>query len=307
MKFSNVCISVILLALMSSTHLFAREKQMLDSLARARVSGSFVNVPEGKIHYELAGSDTSKTVLLLCGLSAGYYIWDSTFLYLKNAGYKVIRFDHFGRGYSDRICGNYNKEFFMNEINELLEALDVREQIQIIAASMGGALAVEYAIANPRKVKSLTLIGPMIYASNYEIMQRDKLGALMMNVVYGPLIKRSQMKAFYNKKLFVGWDEQFKTTYGITGTKYALLQTIRNYLPEHKFLIYNTLKEQGTPVFLIWGKEDKIIEYKYNVTLRNVLDCTFLGIDRVGHLPQIEKSFIVHPAIVDFLSQNNNK
>ena len=80
---------------------------------------------------------------------------------------------------------------------------------------------------------------------------------------------------------------------------------MRNYFPEHSFLIYKTIQEQDTPVFLLWGKEDKVIKYKNNPTLREVLDCKFLGVDEVGHLPNFEKSVTVNPIIIDFLLQNN--
>jgi len=125
-KYFNFRLSVVialLFILFNVEFVSAREKYVIDSTVRSNTSGDFIQLPQGIIHYEMSGAETAETVLLMCGFSAGYTIWDSTFHYLKEAGFRVIRFEHFGRGYSDRICGNYDKAFYQTEITEFLKAL----------------------------------------------------------------------------------------------------------------------------------------------------------------------------------------
>lgn len=291
--------------LLISIYGFAREKHILDSVARSTVSGQFIDLPQGIMHYDISGNDTSKTVLLVCGFSAGYYIWDSTFYYLKDAGYRVIRYNHFGRGYSDRVDGRYDKAFYQSEINELLKALNIVENIHLIASSMGGAVAAEFAIYNPDKVKSLTLIDPMLERLKSKAIHKKVFGPLLMNVVFAPATKHFQMRGFYDKSPFKGWDKQYKIPSKFKGSKNALFQTMRNYLPEDKLHVYERNQEIGTSVFLIWGKEDGTLKYEFSDVIRGVLDCKFLGVEEAGHIPHFEKSSLVNPEIIEFLEGNN--
>ncbi|MBK8808492.1 MAG: alpha/beta hydrolase [Bacteroidales bacterium] len=299
-------LAIILLTLSISNTIVAKEKYDLDSTTRKKASGNFIKIPQGLIQYEMYGADTAETILLVSGFSAGYYIWDSTMQYLKNAGYRVIRFNHFGRGYSERICGTYDKIFYQTEMEDLLKALNIIDPIHIVASSMGGAISTEYAIAHPQQVKSLTLVDPMLTPLDSKIIYKKYLGPMTMNILFAPLIKSSQMRSFYNKEPFIGWDEQYKTTTVFKGSKYALFKTMQNYLYEDKHHIYKKIQEVGTSLFLIWGKEDKTIDYSNSDTIRSMVDCKFLGVDLAGHLPNLEKSSVVNPEIIEFIKLHSS-
>jgi pimeloyl-ACP methyl ester carboxylesterase len=60
--------------------------------------------------------------VLIPGFSVPYVIWDPTFEDLVEKGFRVLRYDLFGRGYSDRPDAIYDLELFdrqlMNESPE---------------------------------------------------------------------------------------------------------------------------------------------------------------------------------------------
>jgi len=76
------------------------EKLQLNAAVREKLPGSFVQLPDGVMHYELAGPADGRLVVLIAGFSAPYTVWDPTFAALTQAGFRVLRYDHFGRGYS---------------------------------------------------------------------------------------------------------------------------------------------------------------------------------------------------------------
>ena len=98
----------------------------LDDAARKTATGSFVKLSEGYTHYELSGPDTGKVVVLVHGFSVPYYIWDSTTAYLANAGFRVLRYDEFGRGFSDRPDKKYEAAFLRKQLTELLDSLKIQ-------------------------------------------------------------------------------------------------------------------------------------------------------------------------------------
>jgi pimeloyl-ACP methyl ester carboxylesterase len=78
------------------------ERATLDAEARAGAPGKFITLSRGITHYEMAGPDSARVVVLVHGFSVPSYIWDSTFAGLTGGGHRVLRYDLYGRGFSDR-------------------------------------------------------------------------------------------------------------------------------------------------------------------------------------------------------------
>lgn len=278
------------------------ETEILDAKTRAGAPGSFVELPQGICHFQKAGPDTARTVVLVHGFSSPYYIWDPTFKALVENGFRVIRFDLFGRGYSDRPDGTYNKEFYTRQINELLLALNLRETIDIIGLSMGGPIATEFTVAYPEKVKKVILIDPVHEAADISVLKTPLIGEYLMNVYFGPSLSKSQLDVFYRPAGFTDLQEKFSIQLKFKGYKKALLSTLRFYMNEDKLPVYQKLEQLQKPVMLIWGEEDIKVPYFGNERIREILDCKFLSVTEAGHLPHYERPVIVNKGIIDFLN-----
>ena len=84
------------------------ERRALDDTARAAASGRYVRLADGVTHYETAGPDTGRVVVLAAGFSVPAYIWDSLYQRLADSGFRVLRYDYYGRGWSDRPSAAYD-------------------------------------------------------------------------------------------------------------------------------------------------------------------------------------------------------
>ncbi len=92
-------IAIIILSLLITYILTDQEKITLSDTVRVSLPGQFVKLPLGVVHYELAGPENAPTVVLVHGFSVPYYIWDPTFEALTRAGFRVLRYDLYGRGF----------------------------------------------------------------------------------------------------------------------------------------------------------------------------------------------------------------
>ena len=77
---------------------FFGESLELNETTRAAADGSFVSLPDGVTHYELGsplhegeGKGVREVVVLVHGFSVPYYIFDPTFDFLTQAGFRDIR------------------------------------------------------------------------------------------------------------------------------------------------------------------------------------------------------------------------
>src|SRR5262245_17392398 len=136
------------------------EKSVMTDEVRKAAGGSYVRVPDGMVHYEMAGPDTGRAVLLVHGFSVPYYIWDPVWDTLSKAGFRVIRLDLFGRGYSDRPNTAYGAALFDRQVIGLLDALKITEPIDIAGLSMGGGVAQYFANHHPERTHSVILVDP---------------------------------------------------------------------------------------------------------------------------------------------------
>src|SRR5215207_9549905 len=136
------------------------ERANLDAAARQGVPGKFITLGDGITHYDVAGPDGGQRVMLVHGFSVPSYIWDSTVTALTGAGFRVARYDTYGRGYSDRPDVAYNTDLFDRQLTQLLDSLGWREPIDVVGLSMGGPVSAEFVGRHPERARSLTLVDP---------------------------------------------------------------------------------------------------------------------------------------------------
>ena len=235
------------------------------------------------------------------GFSVPYYIWEPTFNALVKNGFRVIRYDLYGRGYSSRPDLAYNRELFLEQIDTLLLAQEVTEPIHIVGLSMGGPIVADYTTAHPEKVRKVVLIDPAHEAAKISLLALPFIGEYIMNVLIAPSMSDAQITDFYRPGNHPDWAEKFKVQMQYRGFKRAILSTRRNYSGD-RLPTYIQLGALNKPVMLIWGKEDQTVPFEGNKRIRAVVKTEFLSVDEAGHLPHYEKPVLVNTRIVSFLN-----
>ena len=137
------------------------EVQDMDEAARKGVPGKFVALNDGVTHYEEAGSADAKTIVLIHGSSVPYYIWDNTYSSLVQQGFRVIKHDEFGRGFSDRPDVAYTPELYRRQLFDLIKGLHVKAPVALAGVSFGGAVATDFAVHHPNLVDKVILVDPV--------------------------------------------------------------------------------------------------------------------------------------------------
>jgi pimeloyl-ACP methyl ester carboxylesterase len=307
LKFFVIFDLVILIAL--AAFLFLNlEKQKIDANVRNITSGDFVELSQGFVHYELSGAPDGELVVLVHGFSVPYYVWDPTVDELVKQGFQVLRYDLYGRGYSDRPKTEYSLDFFTSQLSDLTTALIPGETFHIMGLSMGGPIVASFTTHHPDLIKSVTLIAPEVLpVSEDDIfpMNVSLLGEWIVGVYLVPFhLPQSQLDDFYHPQDFPGWEEKYREQLQYKGFKNAILSTIRNLVTFNPLEVYESLNKSGLPTLLIWGKEDQSVSYEAIVELMERLpNVESIFIDETGHLPHYEKAELVNPIIIQFLQK----
>ena len=167
----------------------------VDDDFRQQAPGEFAQITNGKIHYRWLGSQSGEIIVLVHGVSVPQYVFSQTAAALVESGYRILLFDHFGHGYSDRPVAQYDADFFDLEMVEVLNELGLHDPVNLGALSMGGVIAADFTARHPERVKTLTLFAP---AGLRLVNDSDSaLVSLMKSPVFGNWLWRIVARDFY--------------------------------------------------------------------------------------------------------------
>lgn len=101
-----------------------------------------------------------RTVLLLHGRNFPSSYWAPVIKALASAGYRVVVPDQVGFGKSSKPAGELHFDTLARNTIALLDQLQLTD-VDVVAHSLGGMLAVRIARAYPERVRRLTLVAPI--------------------------------------------------------------------------------------------------------------------------------------------------
>ena len=286
--------------------LYRGETRILDEEARRNASGDFVRLPDGMVHYDLKGPPEGRPVVLVHGFSVPFYVWDPTFKGLVSAGLRVLRYDLFGRGYSDRPDLPYTMELFVRQLKDLLEALQVNSPVDLVGLSMGGPISAGFTDRYPERVRKLCLLDPAGFQAGrpvlYRLLSLPGLGETLIGLFAKLLLASSQPGDFFMPEKFPGYPGQFLPQMQYQGFKRAILSTLRVGPLGGLTQTYQRVAALGLPVLLVWGKQDKLVPFKLSEKARQTLpQAEFHAIDQAGHIAHYERPELVNPILIAFL------
>ena len=106
------------------------------------------------------GAANGRAVLLLHGRNFPASYWSGVIAALASAGFRVIAPDQIGFGKSSKPLGPWSFDRAAEQTAALLDALRL-PQVDVLAHSMGGMLAVRFARTYPARVRRLVLEAPL--------------------------------------------------------------------------------------------------------------------------------------------------
>ncbi len=286
---------------------YVGETKKLDDEARARLPGDFIQLSDGITHYEIGGPERGPSVVLVHGFSVPMFIWEPTFLALTEAGFRVLRFDLFGRGYSDRPDTKYDIEFFNRQLSELVKKIDLRTPVSLIGLSMGGLIVLNYVNRFRRKVDNLILIDPAGFPIPQKWPQRlmriPGLGELMLGFLGKGAMLKAVAKDIYDPKLVDQFVDRFRPQMEYQGFKRALLSTMRHGMLGDFSELYRRVGQKSPVAMLIWGRNDQTIPFAHSQYVMDAMPrINFLPVEDAGHIPHYEQPEMVNNRIIGFLS-----
>ena len=238
--------------------------------------GKFAKLKNGNIFYQEFISDNpiGQIVVLVHGFSTPSIVWKGIIPYLTDAGYDVIAYDHYGRGFSARPKVDYTKNFYISTLLELIDYLKIEQKVHLIGYSMGGPIVGYFTRENPNKVESVNFIAPAGY-----MFKRNSKPNFYLKILSIPFVSKYISIVFPSLmyggsssiRLSTEEDENrlsqdelnkiYKEQMKYEGFTRSLLSTAKNFNLFNTQKMYQELGEMKINASVIWGNADEIVPF----------------------------------------------
>jgi pimeloyl-ACP methyl ester carboxylesterase len=113
----------------------------------------YVSSGNAKLYYEVAG-EGRPFVMIHAGVADSCQ-WNNEFAYFASE-WQVVRYDMRGYGKSEPVDGEFSH---LSDLTALLDHLGIHEPAVVMGCSMGGGLAMDFALTDPERVRALIMAG----------------------------------------------------------------------------------------------------------------------------------------------------
>jgi pimeloyl-ACP methyl ester carboxylesterase len=247
------------------------------------------------------------TAILIHGMAASLYDWESMSPALAAVGFRVLAVDLPGHGDSIKPedAHAYTLETLYTYLEEWIADLDAPPPYDLVGHSLGGYLGLLFAMRQPEKVRCLELISPLYSPSQLSpflrlFRHRPELGARVLRRV--PLSVIDHLLAWDPINLS-GFSPQARRQIAIDYKRASphILNIVR-YLPD----LTGELDRVQAPCQVIWGEKDLTLRpSSFPALVARLPEATGHPIARSGHQPHIGRPGQVNWLVVDFLKSVN--
>jgi len=260
-----------------------------DSFRKTINSGNFAELSNGFTYYNIDNRFNENTLVFIHGFSVPSYIWEKTYNSAKEKGFKVIKLDLYGRGFSDNPDLDYTDELFANQVIELLQELQITNAT-FLGLSNGGRVISKLADIKPNMVDKLVYVSASSFNNHKNTadknVSKDEINEFIKNRY--PTISSGQLSDFKYPENYPLWDDKYEELLKFKGFARALISTLKNH--KNLDLENKEISDSNKKVYTIWGDSDSVVVYndikeKLNKLMPNRFEYT---VPNSGHLPHIE-------------------
>lgn len=256
----------------------------------ATTPSRFVTV--GGLRHHVRDRGQGDVIVLLHGQSANLRVWDAWAEDLAR-DHRVISIDLPGHGLTGPDPqGRYDWTQLAANLNPLLAELGV-DRFVLVGNSLGGAIGVEYAAANPDRLRGLVLIAPIGAPRRepkplmFELYATPVIGPAIINLTPGWLVRDSLRSTYGDPgRLKDGEETAFAALMRRRGNREAARRIV-SQPGDPRFA--DKARSVKTPTLILWGANDTWVRPEYGAwfeaTLPDARRDTFAG---VGHMPMQE-------------------
>ncbi len=282
---------------------------------RAKYGGppsQFIALEDGPtVHLRDEGPKDAPAIVLLHGSNADLYAWQPWADRLRSE-YRIIRFDQVGHGLTGPAPdGDYSTAAFVKTVDQVADALSL-DTFVLGGNSMGGGIALAYAMAHPERLSGLILVdasGAPVKRDGdggnigFTIARIPVVNNLMTWITPRSIIERSLSQSVSNQAIVTPQAvDRYWELLRYPGNRAA---TLARFGQPRKSFSEAEVRQVKMPTLIIWGEEDALIPFAAAAWFaENLPDTASISYPGIGHLPMEETPEHSAAAVRGWLGEN---
>jgi len=281
---------------------YVRQFENID-LETADVPGLFIDIDGRRVHYVQAGQ--GEPVVLIHGWNGSTFSMRYAIPELAQR-YRVIAIDLLGYGFSERPQdGDYSVAGLGTLVARVMDALGI-ERAAVLGHSMGGAIAMRFAIHHPERVERLVLVDS---ATVSEMFRARNLGVAWRPVapLFAPLflnrsvIQRALRSAVHDRAVLT--PEMVDGHLRPLRVKGHLRAQLKQLIDRRRDVPFDPAQIRA-PTLILWGEHDRVIKLSTGEQLaRTIPHARLVVIRSAGHMPMEEQPELCNRELLTFLEE----
>ncbi len=260
----------------------------------------YAQLSDARIYYETDGS--GHAVVFIHGLSLDRRLWDGQVGPLSRS-YMMVRYDLRGHGLSEAPRTGYSLPHYARELRELVDCLGLRRP-SLVGLSMGGNVAIEYALTYPDRLETLTLVDSGLMGfedtgaftrtmeKRKALVRREGVGekfvrAFMMSVLF-KRVRRDPAKRQLARSMVAAWS-------GASWLDTAVYPKPERSQAERVHAI------KAPTLVLVGEHDDRRFHHIADLLASRIPVVRKHVVPDAGHLPPMESPEALNDALLDFL------
>jgi len=254
--------------------------------------------------YEATGR--GPPVVLIHGHSLNLRMWDAQVAPLVDARYRVVRYDVRGHGRSEAPATGYIWQNYSLDLRDLLDRLDVDTPAHLVGLSMGGGIALQFAVDHPRRVASLVLVDSTVPGFDYSAEYAQTVEELVQAVrAEGP---RAALEQVWLTHPLLDGIRRFPERFQFVKSM-VLAYSARDYLdetvyPQPQWQVTDRLSEVRAPTLVLVGEQD-LPDFRFiaEILAANISTARQEVIADAGHMLNLEQPEVFNDTLLRFLGK----
>jgi len=245
----------------------------------------FITIEGVRIHYRDEGSGPA--VVLVHANFSNLIDWDPWVDALKDR-YRVVRFDLTSHGLTGPDpTGDYTLGRTLELTGKVIDALGLKT-FTMGGTSLGGTVAIRYAVGHPDRVQRLVLLSPGSLEGREQKARGDvPRAAYVLKYILPRALPEYMLRSGFGdpSKLPESLVDRWYDMWMREGQREAQLDRLTQYKPEG---IEDVIRAIRVPVLLLWGEANTTAKFEQNEEFRELLSgapsVTFISYPGVGHM-----------------------
>jgi len=183
-------------------------------------------------------------------------------------------------------------EYLVGELHTYLTRFVQNPPYHLVASSLGGKVAVEFAAKYPTLMGRMVLLCPSGMGDTEQLpimegVRAQDAQAMVKSVFHRPQVADRDMLRYYKSRFP---NRKWKT---------GMIRTVKG---TNGHVVRDRLKEVRCPTLMVTGLEDRVCDPKTAAeAVKDLPNGHFYAIPKCGHAPQIEKHRLINRMVLYFL------